>query len=308
MAKTLQEFREEGGGWVVRVTAGGKEFLYRGGNPSTRGNAEEGKGKDRGYAIRFKIPFDVLSDTNIGEVSFYNLEMPSVRKFRRGTILKLEAGYEPIERHLEPILRGTIEDVIVQEKVKYERLFTVQVADAGDVWPVKVTSKQWLPGVMATTVAKDLIAELGLPIGKFAPRRSDIEYYKGLSICGAIRPELEMVVRDMESKLHISRGKVYILDPLKGIPTGITLERENGLLAIKPAMALPADLQYVKKWTADEEPVIYEIQALLTPKLWADSIFKVKSESLSGRFRVISGVHFCDGRSMLTKVRVAKAD
>lgn len=302
MAKTLSEFRSEGTGWVIKVTAGGKEFLYRGAQP----DRDASRTKGSGYTIRFQVPFDATSDTNIATVSLYNLVKESVQKFVRNESLKLEAGYEPMERHLEHVLTGTIEDVIVQEKVKYKRITTAQVADAGDVWPVKAVSKQWLPGIMTKTVATDLIDELGLPIGLLEPAY-DYEYYKGLSICGPIRPELEMVVRDMKSKLHISRGKVYILDPSEGVPTGLTITRENGLLVMKPAMALPGDLRYIATWTDDEKPIVYEIQMLLTPKLWADSIFSVDGFNLKGTFRVISGAHFCDGRSMLTKVRVAKA-
>ncbi len=302
MAKQVQEFKTEGGGWRIKVTtASGKEFFSQEQQQPRRGQ----QSTDAQYLIRFHMPFDVSSDANLGKLLIYNLLPESVKEFKRNELVLVEAGYHPFEKHKELVINGTIEDLAVEELSQVTRALKVQIGDTTDVWPVKVVSKLYGPGIKGSVVAGDLINEMGLKVGKLEPKE-DPTYRKGLSFVGAVRPQLEMVVRDMKSKLHISRRKVYILDPVKGIPSGVALSWENGLLAAKPAMALPSDFQYVKTFTATEKPVIYEIEALLTPKLWADSEFQIDAEDLSGKFRVIQGSHDCTGKRFLSSLRIAK--
>ena len=131
----------------------------------------------------------------------------------------------------------------------------------------------------------------------------------------AVRPLKNGVIADFEvtqemikffiQKVHNRRS---LLHPriVIGIPSGITLSWENGLLAAKPALALPSDFQYVFQFTQAEEPMIYQFEVLLTPELWADHEFSVEAEDLPGEYRVIQGAHDCDGRDFLTSLRVAK--
>jgi hypothetical protein len=87
----------------------------------------------------------------------------------------------------------------------------------------------------------------------------------------------------------------------------VVLSGENGLLAAKPAVSLPQDMQYVGLMAAGEKPAMYEVEALLTPKLYSDSVFQIDADDLPGMWRVISGSHVCDGASFLTSLRVTKA-
>jgi len=302
VAKRVEEFRVEGGGWRSLVTVGGKEFFSKDQVQANRGVLSD----DAGYLTRFHIPFDVSSDSNVGEIKIYNLSAENVAVFKRNQPVRLEAGYHPFEKHRELVLDGVIEDLIVEPLDKVTRVLTIQMGDATDRWPVRTTTRAFGPGVLASVVARDLIAAAGLAVGKIDPTVDPV-YRKGLSLVGAIRPELETVAKDMHSKLHVSRGKVYILRPDKGIPSGVTLSAENGLLAAQPAMALPSDFQYVEDWHPGEKPQVYEVRALLTPKLWADSEFDLDGCNLQGKFRVVAGSHDCTGRDFLTTVRVAEA-
>lgn len=304
MAKRIEQFKEEGGGWRILVTApDGTEFFSQDERQDARGH-----GEPLGYyLIRFHIPFDVLSDNDLGEVKLYNLDKASVKCFKRGQLLKVEAGYHPFEKNRELVILGTIEDVIVEQLSTTSRVVTVMIGDTTDIWPVATCSKVYSPGVKARAVATDLITNvLQLPIGKMEPKENPT-YAKGLSIVGAVRPELEMVARDMKSKLHVSRRKVYILDPNRGIPSGVTVSGENGLLAAKPSVEVPQDMQFVGGFADGEKPQMYEVTVLLTPKLWADSEFTIDSDDLAGMWRIISGSHDCDGASFKTSTRITRA-
>jgi len=304
VAKRLAEFQAEGGGWRTKVTtADGTEFYSQDERQADRGHGST----EAFYLIRFHVPFDVSSDSDLGEIKIYNLDEASVKKFKRGELVCLEAGYHPFEKHKELVINGTIEDLIVEQLTKVTWVLTIYIGDTTDVWPVAMCSKTYSPGVKARVVADDLITDsLGLPIGKMDPKQNPV-YRKGLSLVGAVRPELEMVARDMKSKLHVSRRKVYILHPDRGVPSGVVLSGENGLIAAKPAVALPQDMQYIASFASGEAPQVYEISALLTPKLWADNEFEIDSEDIPGMWRVVAGDHSCDGRSFKTTLRVAKA-
>jgi len=302
MAKPVKAFRPEGGGWRVKITtAGGQEFF-------SQEQLQPHRGRDSyqaKYLIRFHFPFDISSDSNIGDIWIYNVRKETIEAFKRGDLVKVEVAYQPFEKHRELLMEGTIEDVLVDEVDKATRMLHVKIGDTTDIWPVVVTTKQYGPGTKASVIAHDLIDELGLPIGKFSPKE-DPTYTKGLSLVGAVRPELEMVVRDMKSKLHISRRQVYVTMPDQGVPSGVVLNPDNGLLAAKPTLAIAEDMQYIAAITGEEHPYLYEIRALLAPKLWSDSEFTVESDDLSGRFRALRGSHDCDGRNFLTRVWAVK--
>jgi len=303
MAKTIQEFKQEGSGWRIKVTtADGTEFFSQEQKQPHRGE----NSFDAEYLMRFHIPFDRSPDSNVGDLWLYNLEKQTITKFKRNELLKMEACFQPYEKHHELLYKGTIEDCLVDEVNAATRTLRVRLGDTTDLWPVKVTSKTYSPGVKAKVVAEDLINELTIDVGRLEPKENPT-YTKGLSMVGAIRPELEMVVRDMKSKLHVSRRQVFILDPQKGVPSGVVLTPDNGLLAAKPTLSVPEDMQYVETLTDDESPVIYEIKALLTPKLWTDSEFEIaESKNLNGNFRILRGSHDCDGLNFLTTVWAVK--
>jgi len=298
MAKPVKAFRPEGGGWRIKITtAGGQEFFSQEQLQPRRGRDScEAK-----YLIRFHFPFDISSDSNVGDIWIYNVRKETIEAFKRGDLVKVEASYQPFAKYRELLIEGTIEDALVDEVDKATRMLHVKIGDTTDIWPVAVASKLYGPGIKASVVARDLIAALSLPIGMMDPKEDPV-YRKGLSLVGAVRPELEMVVRDMKSKLHISRRQVYITPPDKGVPSGVILNPKNGLLSAKPTLAVAEDMQYIAAVTGEEHPYLYEIKALLTPKLWSDSEFTVESDDLSGEFRVLRGSHDCNGRDFLTTV------
>lgn len=303
MAKPVKSFHPEAGGWRIKITtAGGTEIFSKEQLQENRGHDSYGAE----YLIRFHFPFDISSDSNTGNFWIYNPGQQLIAEFERHDLVKIEASYQPFEDHKELLLEGTIEDIIVDTISETTRMLHIRVGDTTDIWPTALTTEKYCPGVKASVVATDLIEKkLELPLGKIDPKE-DPKYNKGLSIVGAVRPELEMVVRDMRSKMHVSRRMVYITQPDRGIPSGVTLSLDNGLLKIRPTMAIAEDMQYIAAVTEQEHPQLYEVKALLTPKLWADSEFTVESEDMNLDLRVLRGSHDCDGRHFLTGLWVVE--
>lgn len=305
MAKTLNDFLSEGPGWRILVTVAGEEFYSEEARQPNRGRDSTGAN----YSITFRIPWDILPTSNLGEIQIFNLKPESVALFKRGDPIKLEACYHPFEKHRETVLDGVIESMEVEELSPVTRVLRIQIGDATDVWPVVCVTRQYAPGIQASVVVTDLVDALGMPLENLNPEKDPV-YTKGLSLVGPVMPELIMVARrDMASKLHISRSKVHILKTTVGIPSGVVLEGVTGLLKAKPAMSLPDDHKWVNEILGTERPMSYEVTALLTPRLWADSEFEVRSEDpedLQGMFRAISGEHISTGKHFVTQMRVVE--
>jgi hypothetical protein len=303
MAKPIASFKGEGGGWRIKITtASGTEIFSQEQLQKHRGEHSRGAR----FLIRFHFPFDISSDSNTGDFWIYNPGRQLITEFKRHDLVKIEAGYAPFEDHKELLLEGTIEDIIVDTVSPTTHMLHVRVGDTTDIWPMCLASERYSPGVKASTVATDLIEKkLELPIGKIDPKE-DPKYEKGLSIVGAVRPELEMVVRDMRSKLHVSRRMVYITYPNKGIPSGVTLTPDNGLFKIKPTLGIAENMEYIAELTDYEHPMLYEIIALLTPALWSDSEFTVESKEVNLDLRALRGSHDCNGKSFITSIWAAE--
>jgi len=303
VAKKIAEFQSEGGGWRIKVTtAGGTEFYSRDERQPNRGyGTPEGR-----YLIRFRIPFDISPDNDLGEIRLYNLDKASVKQFKRGELLKLEAGYHPFEKHKELVLNGTIEDLVVEELSKTTRMLTVYVGDTTDIWPVATATKGYAPGIKPSVIAADLANTIGLDIGKIDPKVDPPYAKRGLALVGATRPMFELLARDMQSVVYVARRKLYVLPPDQGVCSGVVLSGDNGLLSAKPAMEVSADMRYVHSIESGEKPQVHQVQALLTPKLWSNRTFEIDADDLPGTWRTIAGDHSADGRSFLTTVRVAK--
>jgi len=301
LAKRKSEFKIEGAGWRSKVTtADGTEFFSKEAQQPDRGT----NSGDAGFVIRFDVPFDTSPDVNVGKLQIYNVKKEEVSHFVRGELCKLEAGYEPFDKHKELVIDGTIEDVIVEEMDKVTRALTVYVGDGSELWSAATVARRYGAGTLASVICRDLLDAAEIDIEILEPAE-DPTYEKGLTVCGPIRPEVEMVVRDMRSKIHISRRLAYILKPDEGIQSDIVLNSDNGLLAAKPAMALASDFKHSAKFDEADTPMVYEIRALLTPRIFADVVFRTESDSLTGKWRAILGTHCCDGRRFLTTVRVA---
>lgn len=305
MAKTLQQFQAEGPGWRIMVTVAGQEFYCQQAIQPSRGRVST----DAMYTITFRVPFDIQPTSNLGEVQLFNLKPESVELFRRGEPLLLEAAYHPFEKHRETVLDAVIEETLVEELSPVTRMLRVRIGDCTDVWPVKCVSKAYPPGIQSSTVASDLVQELGLPLRTMDPERV-VTYVKGLSMVGPVMPELQMTARDMLSKLHVSRGEVHILKTTSGIPSGVVLDGNHGLFKAKPAMELPDDYRWVNEVLGSERPMSYEVTALMTPRIWADSEIEIVSddpEDINGTFRVINGEHVASGQHFVTQIRVVEA-
>jgi|GEM_PF-3520938 len=302
MAKRLADFEREGGGWRIKVTtASGTEFFSRDERQPARGHGTpEGR-----YLIRFKIPFDISSDNDLGEIRLYNVDKASVNEFRRGELVKLEAGYHPFEKHKELVILGTIEDRVVEQLSKTTRVLILYVGDTTDIWPVATATKGYAPGIKASVVAADLATTIGLEVGKIEPKVDPTYAKRGLALAGATRPMFEMLARDMQSVVYVARRKLYILSPDQGVPSGVVLSGDNGLLSAKPAMEVSADMKFVDTIASTEKPQVYQIEALLTPRIWSNKEFELDCDDLPGMWRAIAGNHAADGRSFLTTVRVA---
>lgn len=229
------------------------------------------------FDIDFRVPFSTKEEPDISEVKIYNLSQNSIQSIGAKAYAILNAGYKG---DVGNILSGKIENIsTVWEGV--DKVTVLKVSDGGFEWRNATVNKTYQAGTKASYIMADLASILGLEVGEISPKK-DITYKLGKSISGHVETALKRLVKDTESKMYISKGRLYIRDKNKGTETGFLLNSDTGLI----------DSPEEEK---DGQKVIkYRVQSLLNHKISTDSLIQIESKTINGIYRVESGVHTGD--------------
>lgn len=233
----------------------------------------------------FEVSFDTNSAGNTTNLKIYNLSDKTIDKLKKDTEIIIKAGYKD---DLGLLVKG----IITQSKSNFEdsyKVTEISIEDNTKSWAKDThINLTWTPRTKASKIAKDILEQLSLVLGDFAPAQ-DIAYPTGKTFSTTAKKALEELARDTNSKLHISNGKVYFRPEDKPNREVLQLDKETGLIA-------SPQKQSEDKW---------KVQSLLNYKIQADNILKIDSQTISGSYRVVKGKHKLSGFS--TEVEVVKA-
>lgn len=242
------------------------------------------------FTIDFDIPFSTTEEPDISEIQIYNLSKDSISRIRSRGYIIVNAGYEG---DVGSILTGKIESVET-EWSGVDKITTIKVSDGGLEWRNATIQKTYKAGTKASAIMADLASIIGLEVAEIKPK-SDISYKLGKSISGDVSAALKAIVRDTNSKMYISKGRVYIRDKNRGTITGFVLDSDSGLIGSPERVEEEEDEKTIIK---------YNVVCLLNHKISTDSLIEVKSREINGRFRVESGRHTGDFKTELTMLPV----
>lgn len=233
------------------------------------------------FEIDFRVPFSTKEEPDISEIRIYNLSNSTIESIEAKAYVILNAGYKG---DVGNILSGKIESInTVWEGV--DKVTVLKVSDGGFEWRNAVVNKTYQAGTKARYIMADLASILGLEVGEISPK-NDIEYKLGKSISGYVETALKQLVKDTESKMYISKGRLYIRDENKGTETGFLLNSDTGLIG-SPEKIEEED----EKWN---KVIKYKVQSLLNHRISTDSLIQIESKTINGNYRVESGVHTGD--------------
>jgi hypothetical protein len=239
----------------------------------------------------FEINFNTDSDGNTGNIKLFNLSDLSIGLFVNKQTFLLSAGYKD---DIGTIFPGVVSSSSTAWEGT-EKITTVIVGDHTDSWLTAPINKSWRAGILASTVAKDISAELGLGVGEMTFPK-DLVYKGGKVFSCTCKRALEELARDLGVKLHVSRGKVYFRAEKVGSKQVVLLNYNTGLIG-NPQKMDKTNEKGGDRWL---------VNSLLNYRIEADSVVKIESRILNGLFRVAGGKHRSAGDEWLTEMEVVK--
>ena len=233
------------------------------------------------FEMEFKVEFDDKDDPNVSEVKIYNLSQGTISSMKKDTPVILNAGYQG---DVGTILQGTIEKISSQVQ-GVDKITTITVGEGTSNWLNSEVNKTYAEGTKASFIAKDIAREFGMEIGEIRLTK-DIEYPRGKVVSGATQNILRQIAKETDSKLHITKGKIYIRPWDSGDNIGFLLNSDTGLID-------SPEFFEEEEGSGDKARKVsgYKVRMLLNHRITTDSIIQLDSNVVNGIFRVRKGTH-----------------
>lgn len=239
--------------------------------------------------LEFEINFDTTSDGNVGHVRLYNLSSTTIQLFKKDTPFTLKAGYA---EDIGLLLPG----VVISASTYFEstnKITEVIIGDNTDAWLSSMVNQTWRAGVNASEIAKDIVKDLPLKTGEIK-LNNDISYPKGKTFSTTRKMALEEIAKDTDTKLHVSRGKIYLRPESVGSQEVIILNKDTGLISSPQRIN-------------DKDEEGYKVQSLLNYRIASDSVLNIESKTINGLYRVSKGSQRLNGNDFITDLEVVSA-
>lgn len=249
-----------------------------------------------GFDMEFDIPFDDDTVANEAEFIIYNLSDSTVNKLKVGQSIVMSAGYGEGGSDTGVIFDGFISKVkTVREGC--DRVTTIYALDDVKYTPQMMKEKTYASGVKASTILKDLLGKLGLPIEVFKPQR-DHTYDSETKVEGSITENIKKYSDVCGVSTYIYKQRIYCRPIWDGDNLHFNVNVDTGMIGSpEPFEEENSSEKYTDKVYG------YEVEMILQHRLATAGIVKVDSLNYSGEFRVVSGTHSYDGLSATTKFK-----
>lgn len=250
----------------------------------------------KGFDMEFEIPFDDDAEANEAEFVVYNLSDSTANKFKVGNTIRLKAGYG---NDIGIIFDGYISKVkSVREGV--DKVTTIYALDDVKYSPQMMKEKTYAKGTKASTILKDLLGRLNLPIEVFKPQR-EFTYDSETKIDGSIVKNIKEYSEVCGVSTYIYKQKIYCRPIWDGDNLHFNVNANTGMIGSpEPFEEEKTSEKYTDKVYG------YNITMILQHRLTTAGIVKVNSIYHSGEYRVMSGTHKYDGLSATTEFKCMK--
>ena len=245
------------------------------------------------FDIECNIPFDDDTEANEAEITIYNLSNESIGSLEYNTPITVTAGYATDSTGV--IFQGVISEV----KTKYtsvDKITTIYATDNKSLVEHDMVSKSYAAGAKASTILRDLVNQLGLPIAAFTTVR-DHSYAEDQTIEGGLMAKIKDFAGVCGVKAYINKQAVYV-QPLD--------YAESDWLNVSASTGLISDVEVSTEESKHEDytdtRTIYTFQTLLNHRIAPSTAINLSARGVSGQFRVYKGEHVCDESNFYTKV------
>lgn len=236
--------------------------------------------------IEFDVVFDDDPDQKESSVRVFNLSQNTINSLKRNQTITLNAGYEG---DVGVLLTGRI-SYVTTRKEGADKVTTINVIDGPDLSRVKVKKKTFRKGIRASTIVRDLVPLLGLPVAIIKLPKDKV-YKRAVNISGEIAGTIKRLVKECGASMYINRGKLYIRPLTDGDDAKFALSADTGLIDSP-------------EYFQDEDSKGYNVRCLLQHRITTGSVIQITSMFVKGRYRVRRGSHSCSGNEFITDMEV----
>ena len=243
--------------------------------------------------VEFDIPFDNDTEANEAEITVYNLTSSTIKNIKSGAKITVEAGYG---NDTGIIFSG----YITKRKTTYEdcdKITTIKALDSLKLKERSIKNISFAKKTKASYILKKLCQKVGLPIAVFKIAR-DHTYKDEETVSGKLMENITKYAKICGVSAYIHKGKIYVRKLSEGDNTSFILSPSTGLISVSEFEEEETNEDYKDKIKG------YKVKMLLQHRLQTASIITLKSQEVTGKFRVRSGTHSYDGTEFLTEAEV----
>lgn len=236
--------------------------------------------------FEFTVPFDDNLEAKEVDITVYNLSSNTINNLKRNAAITIEAGYKG---DTGVIFSGFIDNV----KTGYEDVDKVTTITCWDcVGTETITNVTYKENTKASTILKDLISKLKIPIAVFNMRR-DWTYTSSVTVDGCLREEIKKYAEVCGVSVYTNKGRIYARYIKDGDNINFTVNEDTGLIG--------SPEYYTEEINAEDYVDAidgYKVKMLLQHRITTAAIINLSSRETKGAFRVRKGEHnYSDGEA-----------
>lgn len=239
--------------------------------------------------FEFTVPFDDDLEANEIEIIVYNLTDNTINNLERAATITIEAGYNG---DTGVIFSGFIDNVRTGWE-DVDKVTTLTCYNCAGTETVE--SITYSENTKASTILRDLIDMLGMPVAVFSTRR-DYTYTSSVTVDGCIREEIKKYAEVCGISVYANNGSIYARYIKDGDNINFTVNEDTGLIN--------SPEHYTEEINAEDYVDIidgYECEMILQHRITTAAIINLTSRNVSGTFRVRKGEHtYADGEALTT--------
>lgn len=248
--------------------------------------------KNSDLDIEFNIPFDDDTEANEGEITIYNLTSATINAIKKKAAITVKAGYGKDT--------GVIFSGYISKKKTYwednDKITKIYAIDKNGKEEKEITNISFGSGTKASTILKNLVGRVGLPLAVFKTKR-DYTYKDKVTIDGGLMSSIKKYAEICGVTAYICKSKIYVCPLTYGTHDTFNLTADTGLLSA---------VEFEEECTAEDYTDTItglEIEMLLQHKVQTGSIININSKNYKGDYRVREGSHVYNDEEFLTKVK-----
>lgn len=239
--------------------------------------------------FEFTVPFDDDLEANQIDITVYNLSDNTINNLKRAADITIEAGYKG---DTGLIFKGFIDNV----KTGYEDVDKVTTITCWNCAGTEtVESITYSENTKASTILRDLIEKLKMPIAVFKVRR-DWTYTDSVTVDGCIREEIKKYAEVCGISVYANNGSIYARYIKDGDNINFTVNEDTGMIG--------SPEHYTEEINAEDYVDVidgYKVEMLLQHRITTAAIINLSSREANGTFRVRKGEHsYSDGEAVTT--------